>query len=185
MDSRARTRRTSTRRGASSTEGALVVRRGYVVGEEYFRGYGPATRFASYSVAKSFLSAVVGVAIESGHIPGVDQPAYTYFDAWRAPGTDVRKRAITVRHLLTMQSGLRFTDATSGGVAGTDIEGVLGAADSVATPWPCPPSTTPARAGTIPAGTPSCCPGSSRPRRAGASSISAGSASSTGSGCAR
>ena len=114
------------------TEGVLVVRRGYVVGEEYFRGYGPATRFASYSVAKSFLSAVVGVAIESGLIPGVDQPAYTYFDAWRAPGTDVRKRAITLRHLLTMQSGLRFTDATSGGIAGTDIEGVLGAADSVA-----------------------------------------------------
>ena len=114
------------------TEGVLVVRRGYVVGEEYFRGYGPATRFASYSVAKSFLSAVVGVAIDSGFVPGVDQPAYAYLDAWRAPGTDARKRAITLRHLLTMQSGLRFTDATSGGIAGTDIEGVLGAADSVA-----------------------------------------------------
>jgi CubicO group peptidase (beta-lactamase class C family) len=114
------------------TEGVAVVRRGYVVGEEYFRGYGATTRFASYSVAKSFLSAVVGVAIETGSIPGVDQLAYPYFDAWRSPGTDERKRAITVRHLLTMQSGLRFTDATSGGIAGTDIEGILNAADSVA-----------------------------------------------------
>jgi CubicO group peptidase (beta-lactamase class C family) len=114
------------------TEGIAVVRRGYVVAEEYFRGYGPTTRFASYSVAKSFLSAVVGVAIETGSIPGVDQPAYPYFDAWRAPGTDERKRAITLRHLLTMQSGLRFTDASSGGIAGTDIEGVLAAPDSVA-----------------------------------------------------
>jgi CubicO group peptidase (beta-lactamase class C family) len=114
------------------TEGVAVVRRGYVVGEEYFRGYGPTTRFASYSVAKSVLSAVVGVAIEGGHLPGVDQPAYPYFDAWRATATDPRKRAITIRHLLTMQSGLQFTDAGSSGIAGTDIEGILGAPDAVA-----------------------------------------------------
>jgi CubicO group peptidase (beta-lactamase class C family) len=114
------------------TEGVAVVRHGYVVAEEYFRGYGPTTRFASYSVAKSFLSAVVGVAIEAGSIPSLDQAAYPYFDEWRAPGTDDRKRAITLRDLLTMRSGLRFTDATSGGIAGTDIEGVLAAPDSVA-----------------------------------------------------
>ncbi len=114
------------------TEGIAVVRRGYVVGEEYFRGYGPTTRFSSFSVAKSFLSAVVGVAIDRGFVPGVDQLAYPYFDAWKAPGTDERKRAVTVRHLLTMSSGLRFTDASSGGWAGTDIEGILNADDSVA-----------------------------------------------------
>ena len=113
------------------TEGIAVIRRGYVVGEEYFRGYGPTTRFASYSVAKSFLSAVVGVAIDRGYVAGVDQLAYPYFDAWQAPGTDERKRAITVRHLLTMSSGLRFTDATTGGL-GADIEGILSATDSVA-----------------------------------------------------
>jgi CubicO group peptidase (beta-lactamase class C family) len=114
------------------TEGVAVVRRGYIVGEEYLRGYGPATRFSSFSVAKSFLSAVVGVAIESGAVSGVEQRAYPYFDAWRAPGTDERKRAITIRHLLTMQSGLQFTDARSDGIAGTDVEGVLNATDSVA-----------------------------------------------------
>jgi CubicO group peptidase (beta-lactamase class C family) len=119
-------------RSSFVTEGIAVVRRGYVVGEEYFRGYGPATRFASYSVAKSFLSAVVGVAIDRGHVPGVDQVAWPYFDAWQAPGTDERKRAITVRHLLTMSSGLRFTDASSGGIAGTDIEGIVNAQDAVA-----------------------------------------------------
>jgi CubicO group peptidase (beta-lactamase class C family) len=119
-------------RSSFATEGIAVIRRGYVVGEEYLRGYGPATRFASYSVAKSFLSAVVGVAIDRGHLPGVDQAAWPYFVAWQAPGTDERKRAITVRHLLTMSSGLRFTDATSGGIAGTDIEGILNADDAVA-----------------------------------------------------
>jgi len=113
------------------TEGIAVIRRGYVVGEEYFRGYGPTTRFASYSVAKSFLSAVVGVAIDKGHVPGVDQLAYPYFDAWQSPGTDERKRAITVRHLLTMSSGLQFTDATTEGL-GADIQGILSANDSIA-----------------------------------------------------
>ena len=55
-------------RSSFVTEGILVVRRGYVVGEEYLRGYGPTTRFSSFSVAKSFLSAVVGVAIDKGHV---------------------------------------------------------------------------------------------------------------------
>ena len=83
------------------------------------------------------LSAVVGVAIDRGFDPGVDQPAYPYFDAWKEPGTDERKRAVTVRHLLTMSSGLRFTDASSGGWAGTDIEGILNADDSNVL-WPLP-----------------------------------------------
>jgi CubicO group peptidase (beta-lactamase class C family) len=115
-----------------ATEGVVVIRRGYIAGEVYFRGYDQATRFSSFSVAKSFTSAVVGVAIARGALPGVDQLAHSYFDAWNAADTDERKRRITIRHLLTMQSGLAFTDATSGGIAGTDIEAIVASPDAVA-----------------------------------------------------
>ena len=113
------------------TEGVVVIRNGYIVGEEYFAGYDQATRFSSFSVAKSFLSAVVGVAIDKGFIPSVDQTVYTYFDEWQSPETEAQKQRITLRHLLTMRSGLRFTDAQNASTVGTDIEALLASDDYV------------------------------------------------------
>jgi CubicO group peptidase (beta-lactamase class C family) len=107
------------------TEGVVVIRKGYMVAEEYFRDYDQTTRFMSFSVAKSFLNSVVGKALELGFIPSLDQPVFTYFSEWQAPGTDERKKRITIRHLLTMQSGLRFTDAQNNSIVGTDIEQLL------------------------------------------------------------
>jgi CubicO group peptidase (beta-lactamase class C family) len=113
------------------TEGVVVIRKGYIVGEEYFAGYDQSTRFSSFSVAKSFLSAVVGVAIDSGFIPSLDQLVYTYFDEWQSPETEEQKTRITLRHLLTMRSGLRFTDAQNASIVGTDIEALLASDDYV------------------------------------------------------
>jgi CubicO group peptidase (beta-lactamase class C family) len=113
------------------TEGIAVIRHGYIVGEEYFRGYDQTTRFSSFSVAKSFLSAVVGVTIDLGYIPSVDQPVFTYFDEWQVPETEGQKQRIMLRHLLTMQSGLRFTDAQNASIVGTDIEALLASDDYV------------------------------------------------------
>jgi CubicO group peptidase (beta-lactamase class C family) len=113
------------------TEGVAVISKGYIVAEEYFYGYDQTTRFSSFSVAKSFLSAVVGVAIDMGFIPSVDQLVYTYFDEWQSPGTEARKQRITLRHLLTMESGLRFTDAQNASTVGTDIEALLASDDYV------------------------------------------------------
>jgi CubicO group peptidase (beta-lactamase class C family) len=104
------------------TEGIVVIRRGYIVGEEYFRGYDRTTRFSSFSVAKSFLSSVVGKALELNFIPSIDQPVFTYFTEWQTPEIEQQKRRITLRHLLTMGSGLRFTDSQNTSIEGTDIE---------------------------------------------------------------
>ena len=87
----------------------LVSRGGTLLLEGYYHG-ARATRLANVkSVAKSVVSALVGIAIDRGALPGVRAPIQPYFaDLLRAPA-DAAKRAITVEDLLTMRSGLETT----------------------------------------------------------------------------
>ncbi|BBH20782.1 hypothetical protein Back11_21270 [Paenibacillus baekrokdamisoli] len=64
---------------------------------------------AIYSCTKSILSALIGIAIEQGHIAGLDQPIADYFEEIRL-SSDERKRSITIRNLLTMTPGLDWPD---------------------------------------------------------------------------
>ncbi|HVQ16227.1 MAG TPA: serine hydrolase [Vicinamibacterales bacterium] len=86
----------------------LASWRGEVVLERYFNGT-RATRAANVkSVSKSIISALVGVAIDRGMVPGPQTPIRTYFPAI-ATDKDARKQRITVEDLLTMRSGLETT----------------------------------------------------------------------------
>lgn len=93
----------------------LVSHRGTLVVERYFNG-ARATRPANVkSVSKSLISALVGIAIERGHVAGVEQPIAGYFaEHLRAPA-DAPKRAITIEDLLTMRSGLESTSSRNYG----------------------------------------------------------------------
>ena len=82
----------------------LVVRNGFLVAEAYFSG-GHQHGFAStYSVTKSITSALVGLALYEGYIDSIDQRMLDFFPEYDNPD-DERKNDITIRHLLTMQSG--------------------------------------------------------------------------------
>ena len=87
--------------------GVLVARRGRLVAERYFRGASGQRPHNIKSASKSVLSALAGLAIEEGLLE-LDQPIAEILP--EAAGLDdPRKRAITVRHLLTMTSGLEST----------------------------------------------------------------------------
>jgi predicted amidohydrolase YtcJ len=68
------------------------------------------------SVSKSVTSALIGVALRRGEIPSVDAKVLPYLAGFRLPG-DPRWSAMTLRHLLTMTSGIRWDETT---VAYTD-----------------------------------------------------------------
>ncbi|MDH3890548.1 MAG: beta-lactamase family protein [candidate division Zixibacteria bacterium] len=93
-----------------NTEGLVIVKEGYIVGEGYFRDFSIDDRHYSYSVAKSFTSAVVGMAIDNGFITGIDEKVFQYYPQWQLPNTDPRKQQITIRHLLTMMSGIEWNE---------------------------------------------------------------------------
>lgn len=86
----------------------LVSWRGDLVLEYYGKGFGPARHANVKSVSKSILSALVGIAIERRLIPSIDTPLARYFPQL-LEDPDARKRAITIEHLLAMQSGLEST----------------------------------------------------------------------------
>lgn len=86
----------------------LVSYRGALVLEHYATGVRPSSLANIKSASKSILTALVGIAIERRLIPSVATPIATYFPSLRR-ASDPRKRAITVEHLLTMQTGLEST----------------------------------------------------------------------------
>ncbi len=61
------------------------------------------------SVSKSIISLLVGIAIEQGHLRGVDQPIGDFFADYFERRPDPAKAAITIRDLLTMRAGLAST----------------------------------------------------------------------------
>lgn len=86
----------------------LVSQRGQVIFERYYNGRTAARPANVKSVSKSVIAALVGVAIDRGHIKDVRTPISTWFPEL-ANSADPRKRAITVENLLEMRSGLEGT----------------------------------------------------------------------------
>jgi CubicO group peptidase (beta-lactamase class C family) len=96
-----------------AVKGVLVVRNGYVVFENYYQGYDRSDYHHVFSVTKSVTSALVGIALKEDHIEDLDQHLPEFFPEHFGPGTDPRKRQITVENLLTMANGFRLnTDAS-------------------------------------------------------------------------
>jgi CubicO group peptidase (beta-lactamase class C family) len=62
------------------------------------------------SVSKSVTSALVGIAIARGEIKGVDVPAPPFFEGYRMNAGDSRFKAMRLRDLLTMTSGIKWDE---------------------------------------------------------------------------
>ncbi|MDR0532294.1 MAG: beta-lactamase family protein [Oscillospiraceae bacterium] len=89
-----------------NSDSLLVLYQGQLVYEHYSKDNSAATRFPVYSVTKSVVSALVGIAVGEGKIKGADQKVIDFFpEAKIAPGQEW-KRDMTIEHLLTMTSGI-------------------------------------------------------------------------------
>ena len=89
------------------TQGVVVVRHGVIVAEWYEPGRDASSFATSWSVAKSFTSALIGIAIDEGLIENVDASMATFLPDWR--GTD--HEAIKLRDVLQMASGLDWVES--------------------------------------------------------------------------
>lgn len=95
----------------------LVVRGGYLLHEDYRNGAAPDDLHNVKSVTKSVLSALVGIALDTGDLASIHEPIGAFFAAHFASIADRAKRAITLEDLLTMRSGLEWNEW-----AGTTIQ---------------------------------------------------------------
>ena len=96
-------------RQIAELNGLVVVRRGYVVLEEYANGSSATDVHTMQSVTKSVTSLLMGIAIDQKKIPGVGSKALDFFPEYTdIRNVDDRKRAVTLASLLTMRSGINF-----------------------------------------------------------------------------
>lgn len=94
-------------RDGKNTQGVVVVRHGVIVGEWYEEGRDASSFATSWSVAKSFTSALIGIALHDGLIESVDISMAEFLPEWS--GTE--KKEITLRDVLSMASGLKWSES--------------------------------------------------------------------------
>jgi len=87
-------------------DGLLVIKNGYLVAEKYYNGYDRNTPHQIWSDTKSFLSAMVGIALHDGLIDSLGEKIMDYFPEYVYDGMDPRFFDITIEHLLTMRMGI-------------------------------------------------------------------------------
>ena len=88
----------------------LVVKNGYLVLERYFSIGRPDRRAVIHSVTKSVMSALIGIALDKGHLRSVDQKLVEFLPEYFIGELDPMKRDISLKHLLTMTAGLKWND---------------------------------------------------------------------------
>lgn len=96
------------------TRAFVVVHHGRVVFERYDGGANRRTLETSFSVAKSLVSTLVGIATEQGHIDSVDDPVTKYLP--ELARRDPRFGQVTLRDLLTMSSGISYRETSVLGI---------------------------------------------------------------------
>ena len=90
----------------SDTSAFLVIQDGKVLHETYAHGDSRTSLHTSFSVAKSFTSALIGIALEAGRIERLDDPIRKYLPELTSATFD----GVTVEHVLQMASGVRFDE---------------------------------------------------------------------------
>jgi CubicO group peptidase (beta-lactamase class C family) len=93
------------------TQAFLVIQDDAILYEKYFSGMERDSIVTSFSVAKSFVSALVGIAIDEGRIADVGDPITDYLP--ELAERDPRFSRITIRDLLRMSSGIRYQEFPS------------------------------------------------------------------------
>ncbi|GAB5380934.1 MAG: serine hydrolase [Aliiglaciecola sp.] len=90
----------------SGTTGLIVIKDGNIKYENYYRGHEQHKQHISWSVGKSFLSAMFGIAIDEGFIDSIEQPVTDYVPELRGSGYD----GVRIKDVLQMSSGVKFNE---------------------------------------------------------------------------
>ncbi|WP_022734449.1 serine hydrolase domain-containing protein [Thalassospira lucentensis] len=91
---------------ATSTNALVEVKDGAIVHESYRNGSDATTRFMTFSVAKSYVSTLIGLALNDGFIKSLDDKVTDYLPEMAGSGYD----GPTIRNLLHMRSGVEWQE---------------------------------------------------------------------------
>lgn len=115
----------------------IVIKNDSLLYENYWEQYNDSSLSNSFSMAKSFVSVMIGMAIQEGKIKSVDQPVGDFIPEYKT-GT---RAQLTIRHLLTMSAALSWDEGYTSlfspvteAYYGTDLHKLVANLDVVGTP---------------------------------------------------
>jgi CubicO group peptidase (beta-lactamase class C family) len=85
--------------------GLLVVKNGHLIAEGYFNEGSVEQKALLQSASKSYISALVGIALDQGCLSSVDQKMMYFFPEFADQITDPRKEQVTIQDMLQMRAG--------------------------------------------------------------------------------
>ncbi|MBU2514276.1 beta-lactamase family protein [bacterium] len=88
------------------TTGLLVLKDDTIVFEDYYLGADENSLHISWSVGKSFVSALIGIAIDEGYIKSINDPVSDYAPELKGSGYD----GVPLKDVLQMSSGVKFNE---------------------------------------------------------------------------
>ncbi len=90
----------------TKTAGLLVLKADTILYEYYAEGLTPEEDYISWSVCKSIVSALIGIAVEQGHIESIEDPVDKYATILKHSGY----HNVSIKDVLQMSSGIRFNE---------------------------------------------------------------------------
>jgi CubicO group peptidase (beta-lactamase class C family) len=94
-----------------NTLGILVHKNGETKYEHYFNGYTPDKAAHIFSVTKSIISILMGIAIERGYIRSIDQKVLEFFPNYSVKRGEKTIQCVTLRDLITMTAPFKYKAA--------------------------------------------------------------------------
>ena len=88
-----------------STQSVVLIKNGFLIGERYAEGANASSYGTSWSMAKSFYAALIGISIDLGEIDSLDDRVSKYLEYFNDERSD-----ITIRDVLNMASGLQYPE---------------------------------------------------------------------------
>jgi CubicO group peptidase (beta-lactamase class C family) len=88
------------------TDGLIVLHNGNMLYENYWNGNSVSSKHIAFSVSKSFLSALIGIAVGDGLIDSIEDPVTKYIPDFNGTGYE----GVRIKDILQMSSGVKFNE---------------------------------------------------------------------------
>lgn len=89
------------------THALVIIKNDTLIHEQYWDNFSDTSHTNSFSMAKSYIGALLGFAIQDGYIKNINEPVSKYIPEF---ANDWRSK-ITLEHLVTMSSGIAFDES--------------------------------------------------------------------------
>lgn len=96
------------RKDYSNTTGMVVLKNGEALYENYFQGCTDASHIHVYSVTKSIISTLIGIAIDKGYIKSINQKVLDFFPDYIYQTEEKTLQNITLKNMLTMTAPYKY-----------------------------------------------------------------------------